>query len=91
MTDQSEKWTGGCLCGAVTYESKGSPDKKTAAMRALLVINSILLACVFGPMASAQGDLEVDVELVIAVDVSRSMTPRVSTPVGNWPTWPIEN
>ncbi len=27
-------------------------------------------------MASAQGDLEVDVELVIAVDVSRSMTPR---------------
>jgi len=29
-----------------------------------------------GPMASAQGDLEVDVELVIAVDVSRSMTPR---------------
>ncbi len=27
-------------------------------------------------MASAQDDLEVDVELVIAVDVSRSMTPR---------------
>ena len=45
-------------------------------MRALLAITSILLACVFGPMASAQGDLEVDVELVIAVDVSRSMTPR---------------
>ncbi len=45
-------------------------------MRALVAITSILLACFFGPVASAQGDLEVDVELVIAVDVSRSMTPR---------------
>ena len=45
-------------------------------MRALLAIASILLACAFGPMAAAQGELEVDVELVIAVDVSRSMTPR---------------
>ena len=45
-------------------------------MRALLATNLILLACVFGPVASAQESLEVDVELVIAVDVSRSMTPR---------------
>ena len=28
MTDQSETWTGGCLCGAVTYESNSSPVKK---------------------------------------------------------------
>jgi hypothetical protein len=45
-------------------------------MRALLATKLILLACVFGPMASAQESLEVDVELVIAVDVSRSMTAR---------------
>jgi hypothetical protein len=45
-------------------------------MRALIAITLSLLACVFGPAAAAQGDLEVDVELVLAVDVSRSMTPR---------------
>jgi len=45
-------------------------------MRALLAITSIVFACVFGPVALALGDMEVDVELVIAVDVSRSMTPR---------------
>ena len=28
MTDQTETWTGGCLCGAVTYESTGSPVKE---------------------------------------------------------------
>ncbi len=43
-------------------------------MRALLTIAALLLAS--APAASAQSDLEVDVELVIAVDVSRSMTPR---------------
>ncbi len=30
MTDQSETWTGGCLCGAVTYESDASPVKKNS-------------------------------------------------------------
>jgi hypothetical protein len=45
-------------------------------MRVLLVIAAILIASAVGPMASAQGEVEVDVELVIAVDVSRSMTPR---------------
>ncbi|HUF87999.1 MAG TPA: DUF1194 domain-containing protein [Thermohalobaculum sp.] len=48
-------------------------------MRARLAIVSILAACAactLGPAALAQGELEVDVELVLAVDVSRSMTPR---------------
>ena len=27
MTEQSETWTGCCLCGAITYESSGSPGK----------------------------------------------------------------
>jgi hypothetical protein len=45
-------------------------------MRALLAITSILLACGFASTGLAQGDLEVDAELVLAVDVSRSMTPR---------------
>lgn len=45
-------------------------------MRARLAITLILLACAFGRTGAAQGDLEVDAELVIAVDVSRSMTPR---------------
>lgn len=45
-------------------------------MRALPIIASILAASLFGSVASAQGEVEVDVELVIAVDVSRSMTPR---------------
>ncbi|MCH7778371.1 MAG: GFA family protein, partial [Gemmatimonadetes bacterium] len=30
MTDQSETWRGGCLCGAVTYESNASPVKKNS-------------------------------------------------------------
>ncbi len=30
MTDQSESWRGGCLCGAVTYESDASPVKKNS-------------------------------------------------------------
>ena len=29
MIDQSEKWTGGCLCGAITYVSNGSPGKNS--------------------------------------------------------------
>lgn len=49
-------------------------------MRALLTIAVLLLASASGSAPaqddSAEGDLEVDVELVIAVDVSRSMTPR---------------
>ena len=45
-------------------------------MRSLLGIASLLLAWSCGSVAQSQGDLEVDVELVIAVDVSRSMTPR---------------
>jgi hypothetical protein len=40
------------------------------------VILAILPVCIFGHAAPAADDLEVDVELVIAVDVSRSMTPR---------------
>ncbi len=28
MTEQSEIWAGACLCGAVAYESKGSPVKE---------------------------------------------------------------
>jgi len=36
----------------------------------------LVLFCGFGQPASAQGEIEVDVELVLAVDVSRSMTPR---------------
>jgi hypothetical protein len=48
-------------------------------MRALLVLGSVLLACATvaaGPVARAQDGVAVDAELVIAVDVSRSMTPR---------------
>ncbi len=44
MTDQSETWTGGCLCGAVTYESYGSPDKKTVGI--------VIAACVRRLMAT---------------------------------------
>ena len=44
-------------------------------MRAILLA-SIMLACTTGSVASAQGEVEVDVELVLAVDVSRSMTAR---------------
>ena len=44
-------------------------------MRALLYA-SVLLVCTLTPIASAQGEVEVDVELVLAVDVSRSMTAR---------------
>jgi hypothetical protein len=45
-------------------------------MRAFLGIAIFLLACTAGSPAGPQGGTEVDVELVIAVDVSRSMTPR---------------
>jgi len=41
-----------------------------------LALPTVLLAWLLATVAAAQGDLEVDVELVIAVDVSRSMTPR---------------
>ena len=29
MTERSEAWTGGCLCGDVKYESKGMPGKNS--------------------------------------------------------------
>ncbi len=29
MPEQSELWTGGCLCGDVTYESSGTPGKNS--------------------------------------------------------------
>ena len=29
MPEQSEIWTGGCLCGDVTYEANGSPGKNS--------------------------------------------------------------
>lgn len=29
MAEQSGSWTGGCLCGAVAYESSGSPGKNS--------------------------------------------------------------
>ncbi len=29
MTKQPETWTGGCLCGSIAYESKGSPGKNS--------------------------------------------------------------
>lgn len=29
MAEQSEIWTGGCLCGDVTYKSSGSPGKNS--------------------------------------------------------------
>lgn len=29
MTEQPETWTGGCLCGAVAYESNGLPGKNS--------------------------------------------------------------
>ncbi len=45
-------------------------------MRALPLIALALLGLASAPAALAQDDMEVDVELVIAVDVSRSMTPR---------------
>jgi hypothetical protein len=45
-------------------------------MRPLLAIPAMLLAFGFAPVCVAQGDIEVDAELVIAVDVSRSMTPN---------------
>lgn len=45
-------------------------------MRARLLIALVLVACLGGPAAWAQGEVEVDLELVLAVDVSRSMTPR---------------
>jgi hypothetical protein len=50
--------------------------RQNAGMRALLAITSIFLVCGFSLTCAAQGDLEVDAELVIAVDVSRSMTAR---------------
>jgi hypothetical protein len=40
-------------------------------MRALIAITLSLLACVFGPAAAAQGDLEVDVELVLGMFPAR--------------------
>ncbi len=29
MTEQPETWTGGCLCGAIAYESNGLPGKNS--------------------------------------------------------------
>jgi hypothetical protein len=45
-------------------------------MRTLLAMASILLACLFGPTVWAQGDLEVDVELV-AGPPFRTLPPQV--------------
>ncbi len=48
----------------------------TGRMRSLVIALSILLSLAWHPPASADADIPVDVELVLAVDVSRSMTPR---------------
>ncbi|MDC1198861.1 DUF1194 domain-containing protein [bacterium] len=45
-------------------------------MNIVFRIALLLTACLTGVAASAGEDLEVDIELVLAVDVSRSMTPR---------------
>ena len=45
-------------------------------MRALVLLSTVLLTSALGSVAPAQTEVDVDVELVLAVDVSRSMTPR---------------
>jgi len=45
-------------------------------MRRLLLTSAVLALCAFAPPVAAETGVAVDAELVLAVDVSRSMTPR---------------
>jgi hypothetical protein len=63
------------MAGADDSTSPAAPLQITL-MRALIALCLILLACAIAPLARAQGEVAVDAELVIAVDVSRSMSPR---------------
>lgn len=58
------------------YSTGGTLARQNAGMHAPLAIAAFLLGCAVASAPPAQVDLEVDVELVLAVDVSRSMTPR---------------
>jgi len=60
------------VTGSRSTRAEGDPHYPP--MRRIVAATAVLLAC--ATMLPARAETEVDVELVIAVDVSRSMTPR---------------